>query len=121
APQPRRRGGTPDEAALEHLVELAVGADQERRAKEARAIAGRVAVARSVVLGVRTARREARRGRGSGRRARGDAVARAGRPASRTPFSDDQIESRSYVVITTTSRAGTPSASSGAEVSSNGM
>src|SRR3989442_8849124 len=74
APQPRQRGGTPDEAALEHLVELAVGADQERPAKEAPSNAGPAAVPRSLVPRPRTAPPEARRGRGTARPARAQAV-----------------------------------------------
>ena len=36
APQPRRSVGAPHEAALEHLVELAVGPDEEGNAEERR-------------------------------------------------------------------------------------
>src|SRR6266850_7933168 len=63
AGQGRRRVGAPYEAALEHLIELAVGADEEGNAEEGRAVAGRKACARPVLLGVRTVRREARRRR----------------------------------------------------------
>src|SRR3989442_10251224 len=60
--EPRRRSGSTDRPALEDLVEMTVGADQERDAKEARAVADRIAAARAIRLRVRAVLAEAWRG-----------------------------------------------------------
>ena len=91
APQPRRSVGAPHEAALEHLVELAVGPDEEGNAEERRAIAGREAVARPILFGVRPVRREPRRRPHQARRLGDDALARTRCGAS---ADDDREQAR---------------------------
>src|SRR5947207_12807404 len=53
ARQSRRRVARPDQTALEDPIELAVGADEERRAEKRRAIAGPKAIVDSVLVGIR--------------------------------------------------------------------
>ena len=76
ARQSRRRVARPDQTALEDPIELAVGADEERRAEKRRAIAGRKAIVDSVLVGIRaTGRKSWCRGDGGGGAGHG-AVAR---------------------------------------------
>jgi hypothetical protein len=58
--EPRRRCGSQDPPRLEDLVEVALGADEERNLKVGRPFTDRVALAGALLLGVRTVRRDAR-------------------------------------------------------------